>query len=121
MHQDRMKQMPEQFQRKPAPVIATASEAWREAIQTFFCLFAAFAERGGILSRLPRRSAPRNDSLSVFQQPARACRHLSDSQIMKCVIHRKPSSFEGIDDGTLWIARRSMEQDQGLLPLWCLP
>jgi hypothetical protein len=32
----------------PVPVIATASEAWREAIQTFFLLFAAFTDSGGI-------------------------------------------------------------------------
>jgi len=31
-----------------APVIATASEAWRKAIQTFFCFFAAFASSGSI-------------------------------------------------------------------------
>jgi len=35
-----------------------------------FRFFAAFTDSGGILSGLPRRSAPRNDSLSVFQQPA---------------------------------------------------
>jgi len=52
------------------PVIATASEAWREATQTFFRFFAAFASSGRILSGLPRRCAPRNDSLGVFQQPA---------------------------------------------------
>ena len=38
----------------------------------FFLLFAAFASSGGILSGLPRRCAPRNDGLGVFQQPARA-------------------------------------------------
>jgi len=32
----------------PARVIATASEAWREAIQTFFRFFAAFTDSGGI-------------------------------------------------------------------------
>jgi len=61
------------------PVIATASEAWREAIQTFFRFFAAFTDSDGILSGLPRRSAPRNDSLSVFQQHARAASDLTES------------------------------------------
>jgi len=57
-----------------SPVIATASEAWREAIQTFFLFFATSADSGGILSGLPRRTAPRNDSLGVFQQPNKAIR-----------------------------------------------
>jgi len=38
----------------------------------FLLLFAAFASSGGILSGLPRRCAPRNDGLGVFQQPAEA-------------------------------------------------
>jgi len=31
----------------PVPVIATASEAWREAIQTFFRFFAKSADSSG--------------------------------------------------------------------------
>jgi len=56
----------------PARVIATASEAWREAIQTFFRFLQPLRIAAEFLSGLPRRYAPRKGSLSVFQQPARA-------------------------------------------------
>jgi len=54
----------------PARVIASASEAWREAIQTFFRFLPTLRIAAEFLSGLPRRYAPRNDSSSVFQQPA---------------------------------------------------
>jgi len=66
------------------PVIATASEAWREAIQTFFLFFASsflppLRTAAEILSGLPRRYAPRNDSPGVFQQSVGAFSSIVDT------------------------------------------